>query len=436
MDTFCIPTFRPNDHNATSLKSRAISRMALVYAGAKRVLVLDSGVQNLRFEALKNGWNNDVDIAAQILTSGWMGRSWTLQEAVLARSCFFVLASGPWSIKSDTWLQAAARRYWFSIPLMVEREGCQCLDFIEIRSADGQKLKKSPLIREAIRRADEMTRLVAREVQDDKRWFFSEIGSAARKHPLTSFRLSQFVRTWNTLRHRSTSQPHDRHGIFANLMDFNAHQVLALPSSFRLPGIIRSCSELPLSLLYNHGPRIQQGGEFWKDCWIPTEVTGSPLIKGGILRLVKIGLSVHFDDCPVDTPAVYLIKAVAFGDAGQFRIQDEHNGRQYLVAVEESGSGRPRFYNSCSMEPQTLEECQMAIVIDKRTGSDSIGGYSGTGVQFIVSRVQESIYFLQYYRPLTIWNHQQWLLKHSSLPSQCYIEPNLRHNLRFIIECG
>jgi hypothetical protein len=190
MDRFCIPTDSPSDQYWEDLKARAMGRMALVYAGAGKVLVLDSQIQMLYSESHQSGWNNDMDIAADIPMSAWMQRRWTLQEAVLAWSCYFMLANGAWRMKSDIWLQAAARKHRFSVPLMVEREGQRLQELFGVGDPESQMLRGPSLVREAIRRTDAMTRLVTRELQDDKRWHFTGTGTSAKSQALTAFRVS------------------------------------------------------------------------------------------------------------------------------------------------------------------------------------------------------------------------------------------------------
>ena len=125
MDTLCIPV--AESHAATRVD--AIDQMAMVYACASQVIVLDSalshcpfpklgpvvwkdpiltGVENLSFLALRSA---DSYLAAscilgRILCSPWAGRSWTLQEAVLPDHVHFALKTG--SLNS-AWLRTAAQ---------------------------------------------------------------------------------------------------------------------------------------------------------------------------------------------------------------------------------------------------------------------------------------------------------------------------------------
>lgn len=78
LDTLCIPV------HDVSTKKLAIDEMACIYASAKTVLVLDPTLQYIDANDLEH-----QQIATLIAVSTWMGRSWTLQEATLARDLKF-----------------------------------------------------------------------------------------------------------------------------------------------------------------------------------------------------------------------------------------------------------------------------------------------------------------------------------------------------------
>ena len=87
LDTLCCPVGPPE------AKDLALSKMRLTYTGASKVLVLDSSLCCYD--------SNDMSIAeraARILTSGWMRRLWTLQEAALASDLWFQFKDKPISL--------------------------------------------------------------------------------------------------------------------------------------------------------------------------------------------------------------------------------------------------------------------------------------------------------------------------------------------------
>ncbi|GAB1311912.1 Heterokaryon incompatibility domain-containing protein [Madurella fahalii] len=82
IDTLCVPV-----HNKI-LRRKAIYKMADIYRGADRVLVIDSTIITLPRAA------DVVQKHLQISLSGWHHRLWTLQEGQLASTLFFQFADG------------------------------------------------------------------------------------------------------------------------------------------------------------------------------------------------------------------------------------------------------------------------------------------------------------------------------------------------------
>ncbi|KAK0236550.1 hypothetical protein EDD85DRAFT_576878 [Armillaria nabsnona] len=81
MDALCVPEKR-------DLRKRAIGLMAETYRNADAVLVIDSGIRSCSvFAPLE-------ERLLHIISSGWMQRLWTLQEALLARKLIFEFADG------------------------------------------------------------------------------------------------------------------------------------------------------------------------------------------------------------------------------------------------------------------------------------------------------------------------------------------------------
>ncbi|KAI1655965.1 hypothetical protein F4813DRAFT_397865 [Daldinia decipiens] len=79
IDSLCIP-------RSDTVRKRAISMMAQTYSQAKAVLVLDGTLQRCLSTAPLG-----VRVL-RVLTSGWMQRLWTLQEAVLSKDLNFAFA--------------------------------------------------------------------------------------------------------------------------------------------------------------------------------------------------------------------------------------------------------------------------------------------------------------------------------------------------------
>ena len=77
-----------------------------------------------------------------------------------------------------------------------------------------------------------------------------------------------FALVWNNLRLRSTSQPDDVLGILAVLLDLKPSEILAFPGEKRMKAILGAQPSLPLSLLYNSGPRTPD--EPGRPQWTPS----------------------------------------------------------------------------------------------------------------------------------------------------------------------
>lgn len=83
IDTLCVPVGVQH----AALRMKAINQMAPIYACASQVVVLDSELQQVTTS------NADAhEVLARVMTCGWIGRSRTLQEGALARSCLFQFA--------------------------------------------------------------------------------------------------------------------------------------------------------------------------------------------------------------------------------------------------------------------------------------------------------------------------------------------------------
>lgn len=169
------------------------------------------------------------------------------------------------------------------------------------------------------------------------------------------WRLSQFVETWNSLIQRETSQKKDLYQIVANMLDLSPHKVQSHipdmshavttttpPQQARyLPLIVRNCQVLPISLLFNSGPRILDP-ERPQNSWLPTE-TSEHGIMGDQLSACA-GLSWRSNGLFLDKATVHRESLVAYvflerqERAPRFRIIDQDGGSEttWVVTVNES----------------------------------------------------------------------------------------------------
>jgi hypothetical protein len=435
MDTLCIPVGVKDDKYVEEMKSRAISRMAPIYASATHVLVLDSELENSTSSYVyTDGSHNDDEVAAHILCSAWMGRSWTLQEAVLARTCYFQLASGPRSLSTDSWIDFFSRNRWSGLTRVFERGGQLQEERLDLRSREARRLRGSPLMRHMTRLSSQFPALVIRAIQEDKKYLSTVASTPERNKAVAALRVPQFVRAWNSLLNRSTTQPEDRHGIFANLLDFNAHHIRQLQSEQRFPKLIRSCSELPLTLLFNRGIRVSSP-ECPRDGWIPSEVSGDKLAGEGILRMGKDGMFIDTTHCPFDSLLIFLIpREIPLSQP--FYLRDRHSDNELIIEIQDTpeDTATPSSINgNHSIESQDLS----CLIIDKGTGSPSLKGYSATGALLTVTRKDNSAVFLDYVQSLMAWTPLQYSSRHSIPPPilqksfPLIVTENTRHSYDF-----
>jgi hypothetical protein len=202
MDTFCIP---PNDSSVQLLdfddvKRLAIHNMNMVYATSMATLVLDSELQQHC-----NSSTQTSKLLAYIRCCGWTTRSWTLQEAGLAPETMYAVGN---EIKR---LQGRKIKGWSLEDQLVRRLKCLVL-------ADGQRVWKRRRLNEA----------------------------------------EFYTRTWNELLHRISGEQIDVPAILANMLGASTYRVLQQKTeSQRIGVMIRQHRKLPVSILYNTGPRLK-----------------------------------------------------------------------------------------------------------------------------------------------------------------------------------
>ncbi|KAI4196610.1 MAG: hypothetical protein LQ350_006433 [Teloschistes chrysophthalmus] len=244
MNTLCIPV-NPQHRD---LRQKAIGNMALTYAAAQRCLVLDPELERIEMKGL-----TPLQINAHMFGSTWLTRSWTLQEARLSRAWFAQFADGLYNPNSRANGALDFRLYsdW-----IVNRSDAQELESEMISWYHGMP---------AVRQTD----VIANQSRD-----------------LLSDPTNSFMKMWNQLCSRSTSKPEDIHGIMANILDFSAEEVLALPLQDRMKAILRAHGSLPASLIYNNGRKLRDPTCRWVPLY-PEQLELNDI--GGSLRQTKDG---------------------------------------------------------------------------------------------------------------------------------------------------
>ncbi|KAF4546253.1 HET domain-containing protein [Lasiodiplodia theobromae] len=276
MDTLCISP-RGDSEDQKFLRKKAIHRMALIYAGAEQVLVLDAELDKLT----RKGKPREL-IDALISYSRWSGRCWTLEEGALARKCLFqfkdAAMEAPWHPKLDEQVIVVLLVniiYFLRNVLHIWPLRKITLDFAH----------------DYLRR--ELATAALRSTQTD-------IGHASHANrriaPGQDLQVDKFVRTWNEIGRRSTTRPEDIHPIIANLTDFSAAQIMGLETPVLRTKTIAHCiGRFPLDILWTPCARPQGNGNC-ADRWIPSTPGPEPLMERAKLTSTGKGLVVDTEN--------------------------------------------------------------------------------------------------------------------------------------------
>ncbi|KAL8776845.1 MAG: hypothetical protein Q9194_002910 [Teloschistes cf. exilis] len=277
MDTLCVPVGQQH----VAMRQKAIAQMAQIYVQAQCVLVLDPELPHIRFEGLPR-----EQIFASVLCSAWNSRSWTLQEACMARVFYIQFADGYYVLD----------REWH--------------DFIKGLTAAVECDSGESIVRSF---RGEMRDSLMLEVSD---WFrqmpvMTKIRSYDSRTLMTkSEDWQNFSRVWNALRTRSTTKMDDLYGIIAIMVDLSAYEILKLDPQERMKAILRSQSSLPLSLLYQQCTKLVDSKGI--PSWAPSDLAGGHLeMNTGFMSLRDDGLLIDVQ-CPGaaqhEWPSAYLFR--------------------------------------------------------------------------------------------------------------------------------
>lgn len=107
--------------------------------------------------------------------------------------------------------------------------------------------------------------------------------------------LEAFISTWNALAGRSTTKPEDLYIVLASCLDFKLRQLRKFETSEdKMQRIIFSFSELPFSLYFNPGERLNSGGHHYNR-WLPTAIGYDLLLPGSTFSLPHPKISKYSD---------------------------------------------------------------------------------------------------------------------------------------------
>ena len=320
IDTLCIPV----NPKSSDLRMKAINKMDAVYAHAREVLVLDSEIQRLSIEE-----THPCELLARLAYSSWMGRSWTLQEGAIGRATYFQCADGALTLQRSK--SNILQQSLFSIAF---------LGFREVRSFVRHRTTKINFSASAISQCVGHERVESVSLK-------MLLNSLHRGRDKTSIsdmnmvglvpenqQLLSFVGIWNELNHRSTTKPEDMFAIFANLLDFNAGQIINLPENKRMQAILWSSGNIPFSLLFNTGPRFNDG-ESYRDRWVPAVPKGSKLTQNPSLKFAEDGRYFCLTDMNAESQ---LLTMIAQADSLPLYsyLLDTEKGKTYFVKAVRS----------------------------------------------------------------------------------------------------
>lgn len=281
MDTLCIPP--AIEHK--DLRMASINKMAAIYVGAAKVLVLDRGLQQIRIAACESN-----EILAHIVYCAWNRRCWTLQEGALGNPTIFLFADGvvdPSSYNAVT-------------PFCMNEFPSQYRNTLHFNSlwSINVGLWETPKVYG-------INENISIELNDQLRVSCLEFLSTSWKvkgfgyyDPFDSSpvlnRTDAFVTIWNALRGRTTTKAEDLYAILSNLVDLDTSIISSEIEEERLWTIMCSLEYLPLALLFNTGPRIRPT-KMHHNRWVPT-VPGPIILQNDhVMKLESTCLSIWSD---------------------------------------------------------------------------------------------------------------------------------------------
>lgn len=279
------PPRNPKSTARHLLRNMAMRHITPIFQAAEQALVIDKEIEKLQ--------NPSCDlISAVLLGSKWTRRAWTFQEGSSARDCRFRVLSGHPAILRDLisrdWMSweaghyddtSTSRRSIFRIFVM----------------ATFRKLTSSPISGPPISHfwvplktvlAEPLNEFRKRYAKDSEPLFRNELRQRYNKGHSTTF-----IRVWNNLKDRVATRPADRYVILASLLDLDSSDLAAadVTEQQKIPSIIRSCAEVPLSVMFNvttaiyKYPGLNLTELDRKDLWVPTKIEGDDLSRCNVL---------------------------------------------------------------------------------------------------------------------------------------------------------
>ncbi|KAF6824202.1 het domain protein [Colletotrichum plurivorum] len=261
MDTLCIPV-KPQHKE---LRLRAINQMALVYSGAENTLVLDEELQRHERET-----QPPESLWARCLASKWNSRCWTFQEGMLAKRCLVQFKDCSLAISPEPRLQplppirashVLGKRNPSLLSQIFSRLGLKMFgtDPWEPLWSSGGPLPQNILIYQ-------LQEACYKQAQTNTDWLTIR-DNGMKLHG--DQRTWHFISMWHTIAKRSSTKMDDIHVILANLTDFKASQIQAIPNlQDRTKVMLQSMDRFPVHIMYSRADRPLAGKDH-PDRWIP-----------------------------------------------------------------------------------------------------------------------------------------------------------------------
>lgn len=339
LDTLCIPV--GEEHVA--LRQSTINMMDLIYASALQVHILDRELQQIqggcerivaamRLVVEVPARRRQLTILAHLLSCGWMGRVWPLQEASLAQNCIVQLEDS--TINAHTLLQDMSprlHRYAAGVSAFF-RDGTGLISTHPAKTYLKNVLRDAFTHPDGRRRGEwyeSMKRFASlpiklfnfsllfaysmaprsslygspilaapcdlRRDRDAARYSMESlyivdmcesILSLMKPLPFgitlpsgieTQTELRQFIDIWNSILTRSTTKAEDLERILVNLSGFvPEYGAQSKDNSEITRTLLGSLKEIPVDLLFLNVPKYK-GGNDHPDRWIPIAPSGAPL---------------------------------------------------------------------------------------------------------------------------------------------------------------
>ena len=375
MDTLCIPV--GEEYN--DLRLRAINSMALIYASASQVLVLDSELQEVCIEKASLS-----EIYGHILCSSWQTRCWTLQEGTLARSKRFQLNDGTVDLETPK----LSGRDLFYGKITFRTIMCRVIPSFSRGGAKylRKKVRSFRKDKYALRQQESLEEVVRKMIETDLRrgeqeslakfwsWPARNLAGLATSEAL----YQQFICVWNSLGYRFTTQREDILLILASLLDLNSHALNELNSyEEKIKTLLWNVgSKLPLSLLYNTGPRINEEKDS-PNRWVPQEPSASPLMQKPSMKLSERSLSVSGKDTAETGSILLVVQSRLDHRLQNIQVCDSHAQKMHEV-----------FFHRMSEDAlETEEYASFCILVEGHSYTDDTANALETrGACFLITR--------------------------------------------------